>query len=75
MAPDNVPVSPIAKSWIYNDQVPFDIGGCKPSKIVIAGELPVVNVTGDGALNGIELVTKVLFLNVPAVKPSQVVES
>jgi hypothetical protein len=52
--------------------VPFETGGCIPSNIVNAGELPVVKVVGHGAENGIELLTKVLFLNVPELKPSHV---
>ena len=39
-----------------------------------SGELPVVNVVGHGAENGIELPTKVLFLNVPELYPSHVGE-
>jgi hypothetical protein len=41
---------------------------------VNSGELPVEKVVGHGAENGIELDTKVLFLKVPELKPSQVGE-
>jgi len=40
---------------------------------VKSGELPVVNVVGHCGENGIALPTNVLFLNVPELKPSQVV--
>ena len=73
VAPDNVPLSITAKSWMYSFQDPFEIGGCNPSNIVNSGELPVVNVVGQGAENGIALVTNVLFLNVPEENPFQVV--
>jgi len=41
---------------------------------VNSGELPVEKVVGHGAENGIEVSTKVLFLKVPELKPSQVGE-
>ena len=74
VAPDNVPTSTAAKSSINNCHRPFETGGCNPSKIVNSGELPVEKVVGHGAENGIELDTKVLFLKVPELKPSQVGE-
>ncbi len=73
VALDNVPASTTAKSWIYNDQVPFEFGGCIPSNTVNSGELPGATKggTGQGALNVIEFCIVELLPNVPELNPFQ----